>query len=104
MCRCVEQVQDDRVEPPATNNFAATVAITTADGTVHETIVPVPSGEPSVFPSKDELVKKFVGLVSPYYTGGEVEAREIAHGWLEADQHADVAKLIETTWATAVPL
>jgi hypothetical protein len=50
------------------------------------------------------LVKKFVGLVSPYYTGGEVEAREIAHGWLEADQHADVAKLIETTWATAVPL
>ena len=39
------QVQDDRVEPPATNNFAATVAITTADGTVHETIIPVPSGE-----------------------------------------------------------
>ena len=97
------QVQDDRVEPPATNNFAATVAITTADGTVHETIVPVPSGEPSVFPTQDELIKKFVGLVAPYYVGGEADAKRIAKGWLRADEHANLAELIETTWVTAPP-
>ena len=54
-CKIVVPVQDDRVEPPVTNNFAATVAITTADGSIHETIVPVPSGEPSVFPSSVRL-------------------------------------------------
>ena len=96
-------MQDESVEPPATNNFAATVAVTTADGIVHETTVPVPSGEPSAFPSQDDLVKKFVGLVAPYYASGEADARGIAHGWLEADKHASVAELIETTWATARP-
>lgn len=96
-------MQDDRVEPPATNNFAATVAITTGDGAVHETIVPVPSGEPSVFPSQDELVKKFVGLVAPYYTDGETEALGIAQRLLETDKQDSVAQLIETTWATAPP-
>ena len=85
-CKIVVPVQDDRVEPPATNNFAATVAITTADGSVHETIVPVPSGEPSVFPTSQDLVDKFVGLVSLYCADGEAEARVIAKGWLEAEK------------------
>ena len=38
-CKIVTPVQDDRVEPPATNNFAATVQVVTEDGALHETIV-----------------------------------------------------------------
>ena len=129
-------VQDDRVEPPATNNFAATVQVVTQDGALHETIVrttdsplqqlvvsfaavqawrilkaallpcpqvPVPSGEPSVFPSAEELTDKFIGLVSPYCAGGAEEARAMATVFLEAEKNPDVAAMIEASWATAAP-
>ena len=65
--------------------------------------VPVPSGEPSVFPSAEELTDKFIGLVSPYCAGGAEEARAMATVFLEAEKNPDVAAMIEASWATAAP-
>jgi len=62
----VQVVQDAEVEALFPASFGARVTLLLQDGRRLERFVTLPKGEPDNFVTQDELMAKFMGLVSPY--------------------------------------
>jgi len=65
LCDRIEVEQDPRAEAVYPQRMAATVAVGLDDGTLVETFVEIPSGEPENFPDIDGHKAKFRALAAP---------------------------------------
>ena len=96
------------MEPPATPNFAATVAIELSSGEILESQVNIPRGEPERFLDLPQQFAKFNGLVGECFPRaedaeiGEHSVESLAAFLLAVDENGgsgqSVLDVIEATW------
>ena len=91
LCRRIRTVVDPRPEAEFPRNMSGIARVTTPRG-VFEAFVAVPRGEPDNFVTRDELRRKFDGLLAPCLDG-ERRAR-LADGLLDLDRRRRVEDLL----------